>query len=86
MSMKKRWKNYCDGDTRNATEDDWNNFVSKVYAMWRGKKMQGDLNKPAGPAIEILKYAEKHYGYKAFVASAEEYKELAELEAKRAEI
>jgi hypothetical protein len=86
MSMKKRWKNYCDGDTRSATEDDWNNFVIKVYAVWRGKKMQDDTNKPVGPATEILKYAEKHYGYKAFVASAEEYKELAELESKRAEL
>lgn len=85
MSMKKRWKNYCDGDVRSATEDDWNNFVNKVYAVWRGRKMQGDTNKPAGPATEILKYAEKHYGYKAFVASAEEYKELAAFESKRAE-
>ncbi len=85
MSMKKRWKNYCDGDTRSATEDDWNNFVVKVYAVWRGKKMQDDANKPAGPATEILKYADKHYGYKTFVATAEEYTELAELEAKRAE-
>jgi len=85
MSMKKRWKNYCDGDTRNATEDDWNNFVMKVYATWRGKQMQADLNKPASTASEILQYAEKYYGYKVFVATAEEYKDLADLESKRAE-
>ena len=85
MSMKKLWKNYCDGDTRNATEDDWNNFVVKVYATWRGKKMQADTNKPAGPTTEILKYAEKNYGYKVFIDTAEEYQELTELELSRAE-
>jgi len=85
MSMKKRWKNYCDGDTRSATEDDWNNFVMHVYAVWRGKRMQLDSNKPSSSATEILKYADRHYGYKVFVTTAEEYKELAELEAKRSE-
>jgi len=85
MSMKKLWKNYCDGDTRNATEDDWNNFVVKVYAVWHKKKMQEDANKPTGPTTEILKYAEEKYGYKAFVETAEEYQELSELESSRAE-
>jgi hypothetical protein len=85
MSMKKLWKNYCDGDIRSATEDDWNNFVAKVYAGWRGKKMKEDANKPSGHASEILKYAEENYGYKAFIETAEEYQQLSELESSRSD-
>ncbi len=85
MSIKKRWKNYCDGDTRSATEDDWNNFVMKVYATWCGQQMQADINKPTKNASELLKYAQKLYGYQVFVTTAEEYKELALLESKRSE-
>ena len=85
MSMQSRWGKYCAGENLYATEDDWNNFVMKVYASWRGQKMQEDSKKPLTQSSEILKYAQEHYGYEVFVAVSEEYKDLADLESKRSD-
>ena len=85
MNVQKRWVAYCSGNTRDATEDDWNNFVLKIFLNWRQEQLDLDTNAPKKAGEALTEYANAHYSFEKFIKTAETYQELAKLELKRHE-
>ena len=83
MNIKKRWMAYCSGNTLDATEDDWNNFVLKIFFDWCQQQITLDTSAPNKTGKSLTKYADAHYSFAQFVEEAETYQELARLELKR---
>ncbi len=83
MNVKKRWVAYCSGNTRDATEDDWNNFVLKIFLDWRQQRLELDSNAPKKAGKALTEYADAHYNFTQFMEGADIYKELIDLEPKR---
>lgn len=83
MNVQKRWVAYCSGNTRDATEDDWNNFVLKIFLDWRQQQvnLDSDASKKAGKAL--AEYADSHYSFAKFIEKADSYQELMQLELTR---
>jgi hypothetical protein len=83
MNIKKRWVVYCSGNTRDATEDDWNNFVLKTFLNWRQRQLALDSNAPTKAGKALNEYADAQYNFATFIEKADTYQELLELELKR---
>lgn len=83
MNVKKRWVAYCSGNTRYATEDDWNNFVLKIFLNWRQQQLELDSSTPKKAGKAQAEYADAHYSFTHFIQSAETYQELVDLEQTR---
>ncbi|MEI8402157.1 MAG: hypothetical protein WCG12_15265 [Alcaligenaceae bacterium] len=83
MNIKKRWVVYCSGNTRDATEDDWNNFVLKIFLNWRQRQLELDPNAPKKSGKTLAEYADVHYSFTQFTEGADVYQELVDLEHKR---
>lgn len=83
MNIQKRWVAYCSGNIRDATEDDWNNFVLKIFLNWRKQQLDLDTNTPKKAGQALTEYANAHYSFEKFIETAETYQELAKLEPKR---
>jgi hypothetical protein len=83
MNVQKRWVAYCSGNTLDATEDDWNNFVLKTYLNWRKQALDLDTNAATEAGKTLTEYAEAHYSFAKFTETAQIYQELVHLEAKR---
>jgi hypothetical protein len=83
VNIKKRWVAYCSGNTRDSTEDDWNNFVLKVFLKWRERQLQSDPKVPKKSGKALTEYADEHYNFTQFMTSADVYQELIDLEHKR---
>ena len=83
MNVKKRWVLYCSDNTRDATEDDWNHFVLKIFLNWQQQQLELDPNTPKKTGNALTEYADAHYSFTHFMNSAESYQELVELEPKR---
>lgn len=83
MNVKKRWVAYCSGNTRDATEDDWNNFVLKTYLNWRKQALDLNTNAATEAGKTLTEHAEAHYSFTKFTEGAEIYQELVDLEEKR---
>jgi hypothetical protein len=85
MNVQKRWVAYCSGNTRDATEDDWNHFVVKIFLTWRQQQLELDPNSPHKTDKALTAYADAHYNFSQFVKAADTYQELSQLELKRRE-
>lgn len=83
MNVQKRWVAYCSGNTRDATEDDWNHFVLKVFFDWRQLQLALDTDAPKQAGKALTEYAAANYNFATFVDEADTYQELAQLELKR---
>jgi hypothetical protein len=83
MNVQKRWVAYCSGNTRDATEDDWNHFVVKIFLDWRQQQIALDANAPKEAGNALNKYGDTHYSFAKFVEEADTYQELLQLELKR---
>lgn len=83
MNLQKRWVAYCAGNTRDSTEDDWNNFVLKIFSVWRQQQLGLDTNAPKAAGKAQTEYAAAHYSFAKFAAEADVYQELADLEHRR---
>ena len=83
MNVKKRWVTYCSGNTRDATEDDWNNFVLRTFLDWRQQQLELDPNTPKKTGKALTEHADAHYSFTHFIQEAETYQELVELEPQR---
>ena len=83
MNIKKRWVAYCSGNTRDATEDVWNNFVLKIFLDWRQEMLELDPNLPKKTGKARTEYADAHYNFTHFMEGADVYQELIDLEHKR---
>ncbi len=83
MNIKKRWVVYCSGNTRDATEDDWNNFVLKIFLNWRQRQLELDPSAPTKAGQALTEYADAQYNFTKFIEKAEAYQELTALELKR---
>jgi hypothetical protein len=83
MNVQKRWVAYCSGNTRDATEDDWNNFVLKIFLTWRQQQLDLDTKAPQKAGKALTEYANVHYSFTKFIEEADTYQELIELELKR---
>jgi hypothetical protein len=83
MDVKNRWVAYCAGNTRDATEDNWNNFVLKIFLNWRQRQLELDPNAPKINANAQTEYADLHYSFARFTEGADTYQELVALESKR---
>ena len=83
MNVKKRWVVYCSDNTRDATEDDWNNFVLKIFLNWRQQQLELDSNAPKKVGKSQAEYVDAHYSFTHFIQSAETYQELVDLEPTR---
>lgn len=83
MNVQKRWVAYCSGNTRDATEDDWNHFVLKIFLDWRQQQIALDPNAPKNASQALTEYADSHYSFEKFIEKADSYQELLQLELKR---
>ena len=83
MNVQKRWVAYCSGNTLDATEDDWNNFILKIFFDWRQQQITLDTSASKKTGNSLAEYADAHYSFAKFVEEAETYQELARLELKR---
>lgn len=83
MNVKKRWVAYCSGNTRDATEDDWNNFVLKIFLNWQQQQLELDSITPKKAGKAQAEFADTHYSFTHFIQSAETYQELVALEPMR---
>jgi hypothetical protein len=83
MNIKKRWVVYCSGNTLDATEDDWNNFVLKIFLNWRQRQLELDPNTPKKIGNALTEYAEMHYSFTQFTQGTDAYQELVDLELTR---
>jgi hypothetical protein len=83
MNVQKRWVAYCSGNTRDATEDNWNNFVLKIFLDWRQQQIALDANAPKEAGNAQNEYGDTHYSFAKFVEEADAYQELLQLELKR---
>ena len=83
MNVQKRWVAYCYGNTRDATEDDWNNFVLKIFLNWRQQQLDLDTKAPQKAGKALTEYANVHYSFTKFRVEADTYQELIQLELKR---
>ena len=83
MNVKKHWVAYCSGNTLDATEDDWNNFVMKIFLNWRQQQLDLDPKVPKEGGTTLAEYAEAHYNFTQFIKRADAYQELVDLESKR---
>ena len=83
MNVQKRWVAYCSGNTRDATEDDWNHFVLKIFLDWRQQQITLDPNAPKKAVKALTEYADSRYSFAKFVEEADTYQELLQLELKR---
>lgn len=83
MNVKKHWVAYCSGNTIDATEDDWNNFVMKIFLNWRQQQLDLDPMVPKEGGTALAAYAEAHYNFTQFIKNADAYQELVDLESKR---
>jgi len=83
MNVQKRWVAYCSGTTRDATEDDWNNFVLKIFLQWRQQQLELDTTAPKKAGKALTEFADEHYNFTKFIELADAYQELVRLELKR---
>lgn len=83
MNVQKRWVAYCSGNTRDATEDDWNNFVLKIFLTWRQQQLDLDTKAPQQAGKALTEYANVYYSFTKFIEEADTYQELIQLELKR---
>ena len=83
MNVKKHWVAYCSGNTLDATEDDWNNFVVKIFLNWRQHQLAVDSQAPKEAGKALTDYADARYSFTQFTQSADTYQELVDLEPKR---
>jgi hypothetical protein len=83
MNVKKHWIAYCSGNTLDATEDDWNNFIMKIFLNWRKQQLDLDPKVPREGGTVLAEYADTHYNFTQFSKSTDTYQELVDLESKR---
>jgi len=83
MNVQKRWVAYCSGNTRDATEDDWNHFVLKIFLNWRQQQLDLDANAPKKAGKALTAFADAHYNFTKFIEVADTYQELVNLERRR---
>ena len=83
MNVQKRWVAYCSGNTRDATEDDWNHFVVKIFLDWRQQQITQNSDAPKKAGKTLTEYADSHYSFAKFVEEADTYQELLQLELRR---
>jgi len=83
MNLQKRWVAYCSGNTRDATEDDWNHFVLKIFFDWRQQQISLDSNAPQKAGKALTEYAETHDSFAKFIEAADTYQALMQLELTR---
>jgi hypothetical protein len=83
VNVQKRWVAYCSGNTRDTTEDEWNNFVLKIFFDWRQQQITLDTSAPKKAGKSLTEYADAYYSFAKFIEEAETYQELARLELKR---
>ena len=70
--LKKDWIDWCRHDTSKANQQDWHEFVERVYKNWVKKISSNDeaFHQLEGAAQD--KYIDDHYDRDSFVSSAEE--------------
>ena len=85
MNVQKQWLNYCSGRVNEATQDDWNNFVLKLFSKWQAQQLKHDQSHPQAAGNDLLAYAAAHYSFEHFVQGSQIYQELLILEPRRHE-
>ena len=43
-SITEQWRDWCNGDTSRATDEDWNAFVRMIYESWVKEESENDEN------------------------------------------
>jgi hypothetical protein len=85
MNVKKQWLNYCSGRVNDSTQDDWNNFVLKLFSKWQAQQLKQDQSRPQKTGNDLLAYAATHYSFEHFIQGSQIYQELLVLEPNRHE-
>lgn len=83
MNVTKHWVEYCSGNTRDATEDDWNHFVFETFLAWRQRQLELDPNSSQSSEKSRTDYAAEHCNFTQFIEGADTYRELVDLEQRR---
>ena len=75
-SITEQWRDWCNGDTSGATDEDWNAFVRMIYESWVKEESENDENLNELEGDELDEYMEENYSEEVFFDDSDANEEL----------